>query len=48
MLTLLARLSFFYLRATSKDEMTVISGVVGVLTQFIGGAFFYLVLRTCN
>lgn len=42
LLTLLAGISFFYLRATPNVEMTVISGVAGVLTQFIGAAYFYL------
>lgn len=42
LLTLLAGVWFFYLRTTPNIEMTVISGVAGVLVQFIGGAYFYL------
>lgn len=42
LLTLLAGVWFFYLRTRPNIEMTIISGVAGVLIQFIGGAYFYL------
>jgi len=42
LLTLLAGVWFFYLQPTPNIEMTVISGVAGVLIQFIGAAYFYL------
>jgi hypothetical protein len=40
--TLLAGVWFFYLRETPNLTMVALSGISGVLLQFIGGANFYL------
>jgi Cyanobacterial TRADD-N associated 2-Transmembrane domain len=41
--TLLAGIWFFYLRETTSNiTLATLSGVSGVLLQFIGGAYFYL------
>lgn len=40
--TLLAGIWLFYLDETPNVEMTAISGIAGILAQFIGGAYFYL------
>ncbi len=44
--TLLGGIWIFYLRETPKIELTAITSIAGVLTQFIGGAYFYLYRRS--
>jgi hypothetical protein len=44
--TLLGGIWIFYLRETPKIELTAITSIAGVLTQFIGAAYFYLYRRS--
>ena len=44
--TVVGGIWLFYLRDTPKIEMTVITSIAGVLTQFIGAAYFYLYRRS--
>lgn len=44
--TLLGGIWIFYLREAPKVELTAITSIAGVLTQFVGAAYFYLYRRS--
>lgn len=44
--TIVGGIWLFYLRDTPRIELTAITSLAGVLTQFIGGAYFYLYRRS--
>ena len=46
--TLIGGIWFFYLTEKQNIQLATISGIAGVLIQFIGGAYFYLYRRSLD